>query len=386
MDPTQSAKRFSNRKILIAAALLLVAAACTGYAMGWWRPGAKAVGPVRITAQPAAIWIEASDTGQSLNFDFVVENQGNVPLGIDSIDLVAMDAAGKPVLRRFIDSNGFAPSIETLPGRVVAPGGKILLFNPFHSFRPDAELHSLTYKFSLSIPQQAPETQASVTIEPRVYTPKTALSLPVRGKLLVHDGHDYYAHHRRLNTEHPAARELGITRNFMRYSLDLNPTNDAFEPFRGGGGKNEDWFAWNQPLFATGDGTVVDAFDKEPDNVRGGVNHFDPQSVKSKPMKFYGNYLVIDHGNGEFSLLGHLQNGSLAVKVGDKVTRGQPIARIGSSGSSNNPHVHYELRTGRDLNAEGLPAVFRDFNRHLGAKVMLVPASAVDTGDLLESR
>jgi murein DD-endopeptidase MepM/ murein hydrolase activator NlpD len=131
---------------------------------------------------------------------------------------------------------------------------------------------------------------------------------------------------------------------------------------------------------------VADAFDEEPDNVRGGVSHFDPQSVKRKPMKFYGNYLVIDHGNREFSLLGHLQKGSLAVKVGDKVTRGQPVARIGSSGSSNNPHVHYELRTGKDLNAEGLPAVFRDFNRHLGSKVMLVPASAVDTGELLESR
>jgi murein DD-endopeptidase MepM/ murein hydrolase activator NlpD len=386
MDRTPSIRKKRILTLLVAAALALLAGAWVAYAAGWWRPGAKTAGPVRITAQPAAIWIEASDAGQALNFDFVVENQGKVPLGIDSIDLAAFDAAGKPVLRRFIDSNGFAPSIETLPGRVVAPGAKILVFNPFHSFRPDAELHRLTYKFSLSIPQEAPETQASVTVQPRVYSPKTALTLPVRGKLLVHDGHDYYAHHRRLNTEHAAARELGITRNFMRFSLDLNPTNDAFEPFRGGGAKNEDWFAWNQPLFATGDGTVADAFDGEPDNVRGGTSYFDPQGVKAKPMKFYGNYLVIDHGNGEFSLLGHLQKGSLAVKVGDTVKRGQPVARIGSSGSSNNPHVHYELRTGKDLNADGLPAVFRDFNRHLGSKVMLVPASAVDTGDLLETR
>ena len=386
MDPKQPTKRISTRQLLAAAILVLLAGACVAYAAGWWRSGAKTAGPVRITAQPAAIWIEAFDTGQTLNFDFVVENLGKVPLGIDSIDLVAADAAGKPVLRRFMDSNGFAPSIETVPGRVVAPGAKILVFNPFHSFRPDAELHRLTYTFSLSIPQEAPETKASVVVMPRVYQTKTALSLPVRGKLLIHDGHDYYAHHRRLNTEHAAARELGITRNFMRYSLDINPTNDAFEPFRAAGATNEDWFAWGQPLYATGDGTVADAFDAEPDNVRGGANYFDPQGVKSKPMKFYGNYLVIDHGNGEFSLLGHLLKGSLAVKVGDKVTRGQPVARIGNSGSSNNPHVHYELRNGQALNAEGLPAVFRDFNRYLGSKVVLVPASPVDTGDLLEAR
>lgn len=102
----------------------------------------------------------------------------------------------------------------------------------------------------------------------------------------------------------------------MRYSLDINPTDDRFEPFRGSGAKN-------------------------------------------------------------------------AVKVGDKVARGQPVARIGrigSSGSSHNPHLHYELRTGKDLDAEGLPAVFRDFNRHLGSKVLPVSASPVDTGDLLETR
>ena len=390
MHDSRPANRNLRKTILaigVLAVLAVLAAAWAAHAAGWWRAGAaKTAGPVRITAQPQQIWIEAGETAQTLNFDFVVENLGPTPLGIDSVEVVAEDAAGKAVLRRFIDSNGFAPSIETIPGRVVAPGAKILVFNPFHTFRPDAELHRMTYKFSLSIPQEAPDAQATVTVEPRVYPGKTLLSLPVQGKLLVHDGHDFYAHHRRLNTEHPVARELGLVRNFMRYSLDINPTNESFEPFRGDGAKNEDWFAWGQPLYAPGEGTVVDAMDSEPDNVRGGKNHFDPQSVKAKPMKFYGNYLVIDHGNGEFSLLGHVQKGSLAVKMGDKVARGQPVAKIGSSGSSNNPHLHYELRTGKDLEAEGLPAIFRGFDRHLGSKVVPESASPIDSGDLLEAR
>ncbi len=380
----------SNRKrrlvLTLLCVLALLSALAATYFAGLWHIGARIAGPVRVTAQPQQIWIEAGDASQSLNFDFVVENQGPTPLGIDSIEVTAWDAAGKPVLRRFIDSNGFAPSIETVPGRVVAAGGKALVFNPFHSFRADMELHRLTYKFSLSIPQEAPDATASVTVEPRVYAAKTILSLPVRGRLLIHDGHDFYAHHRRLNTEHFAARDLGLARNFMRYSLDINPTNEAFEPFALSGARNEDWFAWSQPLYATGDGTVVDAVDAEPDNIRGAKSFFDAGSLKSAPMKFYGNYLVIDHGNGEFSLLGHIQKGSLAVKVGDKLTRGQPVAKIGSSGSSNNPHVHYELRTGRDLNVEGLPAIFRDFTRHLGAKTLPVGASPVDTGDMLEAR
>jgi len=381
-----SATRNRILLLLLVARLVTAAAAGAAWKLRWGPFAAKTAGPVRISVQPATVWIEASDVAQTLNFDFVVENNGPTPVGIDSIDLTVQDAAGQPVLRRFIDSNGFAPSIETIPGRVVQPGGRILVFNPFHTFRPDAVLHKLVYRFSLSIPQEAPDTQASVTVEPRVYVPRTVLALPVKGKLLIHDGHDFYSHHRRLNTEHPAARDLGIAQNFMRYSLDINPTDAKFEPFKGKGALNEDWHAWDQPLFAPGEGTVVSANDTEPDNIRGGKNHFDPMSVKTAPMKFYGNYLVIDHGNGEFSLLGHIRQGSLKVKVGEKVARGQPVARIGSSGSSNNPHLHYELRTGKDLKAEGLPAVFRGYARHLGGKVMPVEFGPVDTGDLLEAK
>jgi murein DD-endopeptidase MepM/ murein hydrolase activator NlpD len=102
-------------------------------------------------------------------------------------------------------------------------------------------------------------------------------------------------------------------------------------------------------------------------------------------MKFYGNYVLIDHGNGEFSLLGHLMKGSLQVKAGNRVKRGQAVAKAGNSGSSNNPHVHYELRTGRDLKCDGLPATFLGFKRHLGSRVVAIKAGPVDTGDLIES-
>lgn len=56
----------------------------------------------------------------------------------------------------------------------------------------------------------------------------------------------------------------------------------------------------------------------------------------------YGNYVMIDHGGGYSSLYGHCN--SLAVKVGDKVSQGQVVAYIGSSGYSTGPHVHFEIR------------------------------------------
>lgn len=55
----------------------------------------------------------------------------------------------------------------------------------------------------------------------------------------------------------------------------------------------------------------------------------------------YGNYVVIDHGNGYTTLYAH--NNSLNVSVGDSVSRGQVIAKCGSTGNSTGPHIHFEI-------------------------------------------
>ena len=55
----------------------------------------------------------------------------------------------------------------------------------------------------------------------------------------------------------------------------------------------------------------------------------------------YGNYIVIDHGNGYTTLYAH--NSRLCVSVNDKVTKGQVIAKVGSTGNSTGPHIHFEI-------------------------------------------
>ncbi len=58
----------------------------------------------------------------------------------------------------------------------------------------------------------------------------------------------------------------------------------------------------------------------------------------------YGVALLIDHGSGISTLYGHCTQGSLRVRVGDVVTRGQVIAKVGSTGWSTGPHLHFGVR------------------------------------------
>ncbi|MGN1297085.1 MAG: murein hydrolase activator EnvC family protein [Clostridia bacterium] len=59
----------------------------------------------------------------------------------------------------------------------------------------------------------------------------------------------------------------------------------------------------------------------------------------------YGNYIIIMHDNGVFTLYAHGQDGSRTVSAGQRVTQGQQIMRVGSTGNSTGPHLHFEVRT-----------------------------------------
>lgn len=62
----------------------------------------------------------------------------------------------------------------------------------------------------------------------------------------------------------------------------------------------------------------------------------------------YGNYVIIQHPDGNYTLYGHMNEGTILVTAGDSVEQGQVIGKMGSSGNSTGPHLHFEVRVGNN--------------------------------------
>jgi len=129
----------------------------------------------------------------------------------------------------------------------------------------------------------------------------------------------------------------------------------------GDGKKNTDYPGWGRELIAPAGGVVVALRNDRPDQPVGDasdVNYFAPE-YRALGGGDPGNHLVIDHGHGEFSLLAHFMAGSLRVAKGDRVQQGQVLGKLGHSGDTDTPHLHYQLQSGPDWeNADALPCRF----------------------------
>src|SRR6185503_11249367 len=233
------------------------------------------------------------------------------------------------------------PSIQTIPERELGPHGTLLILNPLYAFPLDLELAELRFELTLEAAGAgAPDERTlRADVEPARYKDQTALRLPLGERFLVWDGHDFYAHHRRWDYTFEPIRALGFDGNSARYSYDFLPIDEDGAMVHGDEAVNENWIGFGQPIHATAAGTVVAVVDSRPDD-----RTLDMPALRADLMNMFGNYVVLDHGHGEHSVFGHIQQASAKVRVGDKVASGQVLAAIGASGSSLMPHLHYQLQ------------------------------------------
>jgi len=139
-----------------------------------------------------------------------------------------------------------------------------------------------------------------------------------------------------------------------RYAIDWKQIKDDAS-FSGDPKDVRSYYSYGKVALAVADGRVVNARDGLPDNTPGHGESFHP-AVPISLETVAGNTITLDLGGGQFAYYMHLQPGSLRVKEGDRVRRGQVVARIGASGDAREPHLHFEVTTSSKLLAgEGVP-------------------------------
>ncbi|MEZ4587109.1 MAG: M23 family metallopeptidase [Gemmatimonadales bacterium] len=186
------------------------------------------------------------------------------------------------------------------------------------------------------------------------------LDFPLRGLWYVYAGPDMHAHHRWA-----AAQE---------FAFDLVVLGPDGRTYSGDGRRSSDYHAYGRPVLAAGDGEVAEVatsavedegrFRQEgesADDFRQRSARAETALLQSDKKAAAGNYVIIRHEDGLYSGYMHLQGGSVTVAKGDRVSRGQMIGRVGQTGNSTEPHLHFHVTDAPDpLYARGIPVRFRD--------------------------
>lgn len=159
------------------------------------------------------------------------------------------------------------------------------------------------------------------------------------------------------NTSHHRVGLLvigGNARISRRYAIDWRQVRGGAN-FTGDALDVRSYHAYGEQVFAVADGSVIAAKDGLPDNVPRTSKGF-ATAVPITMETIAGNAIALDLGNGQYAYYAHLQPGSVRVKNGDRIKRGQVLGRIGNSGDSREPHLHFEVTDSPDfLAGEGLP-------------------------------
>jgi murein DD-endopeptidase MepM/ murein hydrolase activator NlpD len=187
---------------------------------------------------------------------------------------------------------------------------------------------------------------ASLLVPVGIYAQKTKLRFPVPGDFMVVTG--------------SAVSEGGHEERSQTFAYDVVGLGPHLELLRGDGTKNTDFIGYGRDVLAPADGIVSYARNDVADNPASGNQDMSALlRLPDPPWGVAGNCVVIDHGTGEWSLLAHMQPGSVRTKKGDRVKQGEVIGKLGNSGATTGPHLHYHLMDGPELlRSDGLPVHF----------------------------
>jgi hypothetical protein len=147
------------------------------------------------------------------------------------------------------------------------------------------------------------------------------------------------------------------------FAIDWKRANRRGEFYTGDKTRNESYVDYGSDIIAVADGTVTATLDGLEANKPGVLPATDPVLGPQLTVENVdGNHVVLDIGNGNYAFYAHMMKGSLRVEVGDRVTKGQVLGKLGNTGNANASHMHFHLMNGPSvLGSSGVPYVIDSF-------------------------
>ncbi len=122
--------------------------------------------------------------------------------------------------------------------------------------------------------------------------------------------------------------------NEWQHAWDFIILNNENKEFINNGDIVEDYFCYGKNIIAPAAGYIVELADGIEDNIIGEIN----------TENNWGNSIVIKHSEYFYSQISHIKKGSLRIKKGDYVAKGKTLAKVGNSGHSPYPHLHFQVQ------------------------------------------
>lgn len=351
-----------HRITLLVLSVILALAAGAAPRSGAGQPSQPAAQPtpLLVSATNAPLRVRGSDGMDHLEYDLIITNVFAAPVTLMAIEVIAPDGRGllrlandtlaanlEPV---FFPAPNASPSARIPVGAAVAavidvvvpPGSALARINHRMSFELPADIPavSLIAGRTLIGPELAVDPRAPLVIAP-----------PLRGNGWFSGDACCQAY-----SVHRSPRLVLDGARFSKpetFAIDWERFQDG-RLWTGDGTRNEQYFAFGADVVSAADGTVVAVRDDMPDE----TPKQPPVTVKEAD-DYIGNHVIVQIRPDVWAVYGHLQQGSVAVRVGERVSTGRLLGRVGNSGNSTGPHLHFQLSDGPDVfTSTSLPFVF----------------------------